>query len=113
LSINTYLRCIQAFLDWCHEGGHIREHVKVGRLKEQQKILNTFTGEHLRRLVTCKPWTWGDHRTLTLVLLLLDTGLRIEEALTLRREDVDLDNLLIRVLGKGGNGLAPSFETTS
>ncbi len=39
---------------------------------------------------------------LTLSLLLLDTGLRIEKALTLRRDDVDLDNLLIKALGKGG-----------
>ncbi len=102
ISINTYLRCIQAFLNWCHEGGHIKERVKLERLKEQQKILSTFTSEHLRRLVTCKPRTWGDHRILMLILLLLDNGLRIEEALSLRREDVDLDNLLIRVSGKGG-----------
>ncbi len=52
ISINTYLRCIQAFLNWCHEGGHITEHVKVARLKEQQKIINTFTGEQLRRLAS-------------------------------------------------------------
>lgn len=32
---------------------------------------------------------------------LLDCGLRISEALSLERENVDLDNLVVRVLGKG------------
>src|SRR5205807_7479886 len=36
-----------------------------------------------------------------LVCLLLDTGLRIDEALTLRTSDVDFDNLLVTVFGKG------------
>ena len=36
-------------------------------------------------------------------MLALDTGLRLNEALTLRREDLDFDNLLITVRdGKGG-----------
>ena len=35
-------------------------------------------------------------------MLLLDTGLRISEALGLTWERVDLDNLVLKVLGKGG-----------
>ena len=33
--------------------------------------------------------------------LLLDTGLRIEEALSLQRDQLDLENLLVKVKGKG------------
>jgi site-specific recombinase XerD len=36
-----------------------------------------------------------------LAMLLLDCGLRISEALGLERENVDLDNLALRVMGKG------------
>jgi hypothetical protein len=35
------------------------------------------------------------------MLLLLDTGLRIEEALGLKWSDVNWDDLLVKVLGKG------------
>ncbi len=34
--------------------------------------------------------------------LLIDTGVRINEALTLKNQNVDFDNLLVTVMGKGG-----------
>jgi integrase/recombinase XerD len=40
-------------------------------------------------------------RTWTLVLTLLDTGLRIGEVLGLERANLDLENLVLRVVGKG------------
>ena len=42
-----------------------------------------------------------ERRTRTLILLLLDTGVRITEALTLERHKVNLDDMLITVWGKG------------
>src|SRR4029450_4780731 len=42
------------------------------------------------------PW-----RASALACTLTDTGVRIEEALGLRRADVDFDNLLLKVRGKG------------
>ena len=35
------------------------------------------------------------------VLLVMDTGLRISEALNLRHSDIDYDNMVLKVLGKG------------
>jgi len=102
ISINTHLRCIQVFLNWCHEGGHLRQPVKVGRLKEEQRILATFAAQHIKRLIAWKPRSFGQQRLFALVFLLLDTGPRIEESLGLRREDIDLDSPFIRAAGKGG-----------
>ena len=48
-----------------------------------------------------KPKRFDQWRLYGIMCLLLDTGLRIEEALTLRRRDVDFDNLLVTVFGKG------------
>src|SRR5262249_34688136 len=48
-----------------------------------------------------KPKQFDAWRLHVLVCLLLDTGLRIDEALTLSTVDVDFDNLLVTVFGKG------------
>jgi integrase len=42
------------------------------------------------------------------VALLLDTGVRIDEALTLRVSDLDFDNLLLIVSGKRAEGTTGS-----
>lgn len=53
------------------------------------------------RTIAYRPTNRIETRTLVLVVLLFDTGLRIDEALGLQRHAVNLDGLMIRVLGKG------------
>jgi len=53
------------------------------------------------------PKGWAHQRAWTLAVLLLDTGLRIGEALSLQREHVELDAMALRVVGKG-NGFGSS-----
>jgi integrase/recombinase XerD len=60
-----------------------------------------FSGEQVRLLLGFKPKTDFEKRLHLLILILLDTGCRITEALELRVEDVDLDNLLLTLHGKG------------
>lgn len=49
-----------------------------------------------------KPKKFYQRRLHLLTLLLLDTGCRITEALTLRVRDLDLENMLLTLQGKGG-----------
>lgn len=100
-SVNTYLRAVNALLRWAHTEGHLVELIRIPRLKEEQKVLATLTPEHVQRIIQFRPKVMYQHRIHTLTCLLLDTGLRINEALSLTREDVDLDNMLLRVRGKG------------
>jgi integrase/recombinase XerD len=46
--------------------------------------------------------TFSGLRDLTFVCLLLDTGLRLSEALNLKLSDIDLSQGFVRVVGKGG-----------
>jgi integrase/recombinase XerD len=52
-------------------------------------------------LVTWRPRSTYEKRLHLLVLFLLDTGCRISEALVVRVAEVDLDNLLVTLDGKG------------
>jgi len=53
------------------------------------------------------PQTHTDIRLRALVAFLVDTGARIGEALTLTRDAVDLDNLLVKLDGKTGQRIVP------
>ena len=100
VSVNTYLRCINAYFRWLHaERGQALVHVP--RLKEEQKILITFSTDQVARIVSGKPSGRNETRARMASITALDTGMRIQELLNLRRADADFDNLLFRVHGKG------------
>jgi site-specific recombinase XerD len=101
ISVNTYLRCLNAYFRWRHEE-HGADLIKIPRLKEEQTVLATLTADHVKRLLQFSPKGRNLKRAHTLTLLLLDTGLRFAEALGLTWDRADLDNLVLKVLGKGG-----------
>ena len=111
ITINSYLRCINAHLRWLHEE-HKHDLLRIPRLREEQKILATLIPDHVKRLIQFVPNRRNLKRAHMLTLVLLDTGLRFAEALNLEWERIDLDNLVLRVVGKGGkNRVVPfSFE---
>lgn len=103
ITVNTYARALNAFLNWLHAEGHSQKLVRVPRLKEPETVIATFKPEHVQRLLQTRPQCHTQCRVQMLALLILDTGLRLKEALALRHDDVDLDNLLLTVRnGKGG-----------
>ena len=57
-------------------------------------------------------WLKEEGRLHLAVLLILDTGLRVSEALNLRHTDIDADNLILKVFGKGQKErLVPWFSS--
>ena len=50
---------------------------------------------------TCKGRTYADRRDTAILMLFLDTGVRLSELTDRRVGDIDLDLLVLRVLGKG------------
>jgi integrase/recombinase XerD len=70
-------------------------------VKEPELLLPTFTASQVKRFLTWKPKARCQRRLHLLTLLLLDTGCRISEALTLRVREIDMDNVLVTLDGKG------------
>jgi integrase/recombinase XerD len=67
----------------------------------EHRVLPLLNDGQMRALIGYRPHTVRQWRTHTAVLFILDTGLRISEALNLRHADVSADNLILKVFGKG------------
>lgn len=100
-TVNTWGKAINAFLAWLHAEGHLAERLEIARLKTEKRVLALLSTEELKRLLAFTPRTMDSWRAFALAQTLLDTGIRIDEALQLRPADVDFDNLLLKVRGKG------------
>lgn len=69
-----YLRCINAYFNWLHRE-HGKELIKIPRLKEEQKILATFSPEQIKRLVQFKPpGIRREARVHVMAICAIDTG---------------------------------------
>lgn len=101
VTCNTYIGAMNAFCAWLHQEGHIPERVKMPKLRVERRVLTLLNDGQMRMLIGYKPKTFRQARLHLAVLLIMDTGLRISEALSLRHGDVDFDNLILKVLGKG------------
>jgi integrase/recombinase XerD len=103
VSANTYARALNSFLSWLYENDYLKDHLKIKKLKEEQKVIATYTREHLETFFSWKPKRWYEWRMYALICTLIDTGARIDiELLSLKKADVDFENLLIKLMGKGG-----------
>jgi len=101
VTCNTYIGAMNAFCRWLHDEGHAREHVKIPKLRVERRLLTLLDDAQMRALIGYRPKTFRQARVHVAALLILDTGLRISEALSLRDGDIDFDNLVLKVFGTG------------
>ncbi len=103
--VNTVLRCVNAYLHWA-SGSERRcgpgcNHPRIAQLKEPRLVLPTFTEQQVKGFIAWRPKDKYQRRLYVLILFLLDTGCRISEALGLHVSEIDFDNLLVTLDGKG------------
>jgi integrase len=94
-----YIRTVNSYLTWLHDEGHIPNVLRVKLLRASQPQHTLLSPADIKALLLFKPNGLSQRRTRTLILLLLDTGIRISEALTLERQKLNLDDMLITVWG--------------
>jgi len=107
--VNAYIRGINVFIKWLSENGHC-ENFSLRLLKGESRIMRPLTEAELKSIISFKPKHMTERRLKTILLTLMDTGLRINEALTLKRHKVDFDNLLLAVIGKGNKERVVPFS---
>ena len=99
--LNSYIKGINSFLDWLKANEITTERLRIKLLKQEKKVLRSFTSDELNRIISFKPRSFIEKRIYTLTLALLDTGCRIDELLSLNFQQIDFDNLCVKVKGKG------------
>jgi integrase/recombinase XerD len=102
ISVNTYLRGFKAYTRWLNEEKLLDEVIKVQFLKTEQKVLATFTSVQVGQLIAYKATGTNLRRAHLVALTICDTGLRAGEVLGLTKEDIDFENCVFKVKGKGG-----------
>lgn len=106
-SCNIYIGSINSFLSWLKDKGHCQQKFTNGKdfklikLPQQKKQLKVFDDSEIHKILSFKPKSRNENRIYSLVCLLIDTGMRINEALQLELSKVDFDKLIITVKGKG------------
>ena len=97
--INGHARAIKTFVKFLCEEEYLDKEPKFQMPSIAKKRLSVLTGTELRKVLgVCET-----NRDMTLVMLMVDTGLRRAELCDLNWEDIDLSSGLIRIRkGKGG-----------
>ncbi len=113
-AINTYLRSIRAFWSWLMREEIINSNpfTKIRIPKPPKKIIITFSEKQLTAMLksvnTSMP---AGFRDWTIILMLLDTGLRASELVGLTMNDVNLEDGMVKVYGKGNKERVVPFGT--
>ena len=111
ISVNTYARAINAFLKWLKQEGHLGTELRIPRMKEPDAPKTALRPEQVQKILAYRPPSESARRSMaSFALLILDSGLRINEVLSLRQEDPNFYDLLMTVrLGKGGKSRVVPF----
>ncbi|MEK4039697.1 tyrosine-type recombinase/integrase [Paenibacillus sp. FSL F4-0122] len=102
-TINKYIRSLRAFFNFLCSSGYMIENPMeaVDRLVEEKRVLRTLSRDQVHALLEVpNRSTPAGFRNYTFLLLLLDTGMRLEEALSFRLDDVFWQERVIQVFGK-------------
>lgn len=103
-SVQGHVRAIKAFWSWLANEGYVEENVLAGfpLPKVPQYVIKTLTSDHLKKLLAAIDRnTATGARYYCMLMLLLDTGMRLSEVVKIKMNDVDFKHGLVTVLGKG------------
>ncbi len=101
---NHTITAIKAMMNYLYDEGYIDSNpaYKLKKMREPKTLIQTFTDEQIKALLAaCNKRKFAGIRDYTIYTLILDTGLRISEALGLKVEDINWTQNTAKVMGKG------------
>lgn len=92
-TINNYLRNLRAFFGWLAEENYISRNPmkKVKFLKAPRKAKDYLTDDEFKKLVNSMDKSYfSEHRDYTMIMLMIDTGMRLGECSMLKVSDINI-----------------------
>lgn len=102
LTVKGYVQVIKGFFTWCFNEELIEKSpaVRLQMPSVPDYLIPVFTPDHIKLILdSCDTTKTLGYRDYTIMLVLLEAGIRISELCNLRVQDVHTD--YIRVVGKG------------
>ena len=103
-TVANRVRALKAFFSWLARKGYLQDDVlgDVRTPKTSEKVVEPLTKEEIDRVFSAiNRNTVLGSRNAALISLMLDTGLRVSEAGSLKERDVHLEDRYVKVIGKG------------
>ena len=104
-TVQGYCRTLKAFFSWAGREGYmvVGQVGAIPATRATTKVVNTFSREQRGRLTgLCRASVSDGDRNLAMLLLMLDTGIRVSELVGIGLDDVNLPEGYIRITkGKG------------
>ena len=103
-TIHGFVRSLRTFASWLQREGYTEDNIfqAIKPPKLPQTLIQPLTEDEIRRLLLAVPRdTHEGVRSYAIVLLFLDTGIRLSELVNLKISDIDFVVGQFKVLGKG------------
>ena len=115
-TVNHRIRTSKQFFAFLVQEGYLPDDPlkNIKKVKAPKTIIEAFTRDQMRSLLDQPDKkTFVGFRDYCIMLVLLDTGLRLSELLNIRLDDINLNQRKIKVMGKGAKERNVYFETTT
>jgi len=104
MSVQNYVRGIRAFFSWLHREGYTEMNVlaPLRPPKAPRKLVDVLTDDEVARILACLDAdTASGCRDMAMIVVYLDSGLRLSELVGLKLADAHVDQCYLKVMGKG------------
>ena len=109
-TVRHYFVVLSCLFNWAAEEGFVKENpmVRVKVAKPKPKVIVPFSSDEVRRMLAICDYDYERNakllgsRNRAIVLVLLDTGIRLSELTGMKVSDINTETGYVRILGKGG-----------
>jgi len=103
-SVQTYVRALRAFFNWLYHERYTEENLLADLKppKAPNKIVDVLKDDEIKRILGCiDSDTSTGCRAMAILVIMLDTGLRLSEITNLKMADAHIEEGYLKVMGKG------------